>query len=346
MVPSEPRTRPNREVDIRAKVAFLMRPEIYPDRPDRVEVKETHMSWVFLTDAHAYKLKKPVRYAFLDFSTVEARRRDCEQEVRLNRRFAGDAYLGTVLLNLDPDGALHLDGEGRTVDCLVKMRRLPAERTLEHAIAAHGVREADVRRFAARLAALYRASPPIEMEPKEYRRRFHQDVNANRRELARPAFGLPPELIEGIAAAQLDFLKTHGALLDRRVLEKRIVEGHGDLRPEHIYLGRRPVIADCLEFKREFRILDPADELAFLAMECDRLDAPFVGAWVFETYSEVTGDEPPGRLVQFYKSCRAYLRAKIAIWHLDEPEVREPSKWSARTREYLHLARTCAERFE
>jgi aminoglycoside phosphotransferase family enzyme len=346
MVPSEPKTRLDREVDIRAKVAFLTCPEAYPDRPERVEAKETHMSWVFLTDAHAYKLKKPVRYAFLDFSTVEARRRDCEQEVRLNRRFAGDVYCGTVLLNLDPEGRLHLDGKGRTVDCLVKMRRLPAERTLEHAIAAHAVREEDVRGFAARLAALYRDSPPIEIKPQEYHRRFHEDLNANRRELARPAFGLPLELIEEIAAAQLHFLKTERALLDQRVREKRIVEGHGDLRPEHIYLGRRPVIMDCLEFKRDFRILDPADELAFLAMECDRLGAPFVGGWVFETYGEVTGDEPPGKLVQFYMSCRAYLRAKIAIWHLDEPDVRDPSKWPSRTREYLHLARSYAERFD
>jgi aminoglycoside phosphotransferase family enzyme len=335
----------NGDIGLEAKVAFLRQSDAYPEAPQAVEVRETHMSWVFLTDTYAYKLKKPVCYAFLDFSTVEARRLNCEREVRLNRRLAPNVYLGTVALKVGVDGKLHLDEDGRIVDWLVKMRRLPAERTLEHAIAAGVVQEADVRRVVARLAAFYRNAAVVAVNSEEYRRRFEVELHVNRQELSRPAFGLSLDVVDGLAAAQAGFLAAHGHLLEVRARSRRIVECHGDLRPEHIYLGDDPVVVDCLEFNREFRILDPADELAYLAMECDRLGAPYVEAWVFETYRHETGDHPPGALLDFYKCWRAYLRAKIAIWHLDEPRVREPSKWVQRTDQYLRLARGYSLRF-
>jgi aminoglycoside phosphotransferase family enzyme len=302
------------------------------------------MSWLFLTDAHAYKLKKPVRYAFLDFSTIEARRLNCQREIALNRRLAPDVYLGIVPLTVDIEGGLHLGGAGRPIDWLVQMRRLPAKQTLEHAITTNQVREADVRRVADRLASFYRAAAPVGIGPRQYRRRFEENVWTNRQELARPLFGLPLGVVENLAAAQLTFLAVHGDLLESRAQVGKIIEGHGDLRPEHIYLGSEPVIVDCLEFNRDLRILDAADELAYLAMECDRLGAPFVDGWIFETYGDRTSDKPPRALLEFYKCARAYLRAKIAIWHLDEPDVRDTSKWTRRADEYFRLAREYSRR--
>lgn len=334
---TEPRVG-NQEIGLAAKVAFLQRPDSYPEQPAAVEAKETHMSWIFLTDAHAYKLKKPVRYAFLDFSTIEARRLNCEQEVALNRRLAPNVYLGVLPLTIGIDGRLHLAGPGHPIDWLVQMRRLPAEQTLEHAIVTNQVREADVRRIANHLGDFYRGATPIAIEPQEYLRRFKAGVLDSRRELARPLFRLPADLVAGLSEAQTGFLATVGDLLESRARAGRIVEGHGDLRPEHVYLGPEPVVMDCLEFNRQFRIQDPADELAYLAMECDRLGAPFITDWIFGTYGGRTNDRPPPSLIAFYKCYRAYLRAKIAIWHLDEPKVRDPSKWTRRAHEYLHLA--------
>lgn len=118
-------------MDLQAKVACLSRPEIYPERPAAVEVVQTHMSFVFLTGSYAYKLKKPVRYHFLDFSTLEARYRDCQEEVRLNRRLARDVYLGVVPLTLAPQGGLRLGGDGEPVEWLVQMRQLPKRLMLE-----------------------------------------------------------------------------------------------------------------------------------------------------------------------------------------------------------------------
>lgn len=321
-----------------AKVDFLRRPDSYPDKPHRVEVVETHMSWVFLTDCFAYKLKKPVRYEFLDFSTVDARHHDCAEEVRLNRRLAHDVYIDIVPLTVDAAGGMHLGG-GTAIDWLVKMRRLPQQRMLDHAIRNHAVQEADITQLALVLAHFYKDSAAIEIAPAEYRGRFETDIHANLRELTTPAYGLPLNVAPSICAAQLEFLKRGSDLFDQRVGAGKIIEAHGDLRPEHVCLADKPIIIDCLEFKREFRILDPADELSFLTMECERLGAPeFLDRIVFATYREITGDIVPERLLHFHKSYRASLRAKLAIWHLREPQVREVQKWFTLAKEYLDLA--------
>ena len=325
---------------IEAKVAFLRRPESYAEKPHRVEVVETHLSWVFLTDRHAYKLKKPVRYDSLDFSTPELRRADCEAEVRLNRRLASDVYLGTVALSLDPDETLALGGGGDPVDWLVHMRRLPADRMLDALIRRGGIAETDVRPAALRLAQFFAGARPVELAAAEYRKRLEEGVRDDRRELCAPEFRLPLDRVVEIADAQLACLARHAELFDRRVGEGRIIEGHGDLRPEHICLIREPAIIDCLEFSRDLRLLDPADELAFLGLECERLGRAEVGRWFLGTYTEVAGDEPPAALLRFHRTYRALRRAKIAAWHLEDPSVPDHDKWCERARCYLELAST------
>jgi aminoglycoside phosphotransferase family enzyme len=328
---------------LEAKLAFLGRPDAYPEATSRVQAVETHMSWVFLTDAHAYKLKKPVRYAYLDFSTPEARRLDCEREVRLNRRLAAEVYLGVMPLLLDAAGRLHLGGEGETVDWLVQMRRLPADRMLDHLLRGGTVTQAEIARLARLLARFYAASPAETGAPAGYRQTLAARIEDNLRELASPEFGLDPELPERIARFQLAFLRGHADWFDRRVSEGRIVEGHGDLRPEHVCLLAEPVVIDCLEFNREFRILDPADELGYLALECERQHAPQVGRWLLDGYGEASGDVPPDALIHFYQSCRALLRAKLALWHLRDDGRHPPGTWRAAAGEYLELAQRHAD---
>lgn len=323
---------------IAVKVAFLRRPASYPEATDRVETVETHMSWVFLTERFAYKLKKPVRYDFLDFRRLDARHRSCEEEVRLNRRLAPEVYLGVVPLTEDAGGGLHLGGFGEPVDWLVKMHRLPAERMLDRTIVEGRLTPPQVRGLALFLAEFYRNAEPVAMTGPAYRARLDAEVAANLSHLRDPAYELPGELVERLCRAQADFLAARPALFDRRTRERRIVEAHGDLRPEHICLGPRPQIIDCLEFKREFRILDPADELSFLSLECARLGAADVEPLLFEVYREVTEDAPAPELIAFYKAYRACLRAKIAVWHLREPAPRTPEKWPPLARRYLALA--------
>ena len=333
-------------VSLAAKVAFLSRADSYAEGADTVETKETHMSWVFLTDDYAYKLKKPVRTSFLDYGTIAARRRNCQREVRLNRRLAPGIYLGTVPLRIDARTGLHLKGASRVVDWLVKMKRLPAEGTLEHRIAAGTVRETDIRRLGRILAAFFRSAPDGRGAPHAHLCRTMEAVRADHGELARPRFGLPKEKVNRLAAAQLSFLARHGDLLQGRAEARRIREGHGDLRPEHVYCNGTPIVMDCLEFNRRLRMLDPVDELAYLAMECERLGNERVGRWLFDTYRRETGDFPPRGLIDFYKCSRAYLRAKISIWHIADVSVPAPERWRRRAHQYLACAENYARRLD
>ena len=302
------------------------------------------MSWVFLTPRDAYKLKKPVRFPYLDFATLAARRHYCRAELRLNRRLAPAVYLGLRRLALGQDGRLRVDGTGRTVDWLVHMRRLPAARSLERKIKTGRVRPDEARAAADVLAAFFAARRPAPVRPAVYVGHFVREVKATRTDLLRPRYGAEPATVERTVDALLKFLDRRSAILRRRVAMGRIVEGHGDLRPEHVYLIDPPAVIDCLEFDRRLRILDPADELAYLAMECDRLGAPAVGRAILGHALARLGDRPPVSLVAFYKAYRALLRARIAAWHLDDQSVRSPAKWRRRTRTYLRLAAGYAAR--
>ena len=341
-----PIVNPDAEYALSAKVAFLKQPHAYAEATTEVKTVETHRSWVFLTDHYAYKLKKPVRYAFMDSSTVAARKYYCEEEVRLNRRLAGDVYLATVPLTMDRSGKLELNGMGLTVDWLVKMRRLPADRMLDIVIQSKQIQDRQTRAVAAKLAKFYQASAPVNITPIDSWSGFEREVRANLGELSRPVFGLRKDLVEAPCAAQLNLLKEAPAMFDERVREGRIIEGHGDLRPEHIcLLEPEPVIIDCLEFNRELRTLDAAADLAFLAQECERFGAPQVGQIILDVYSEVTHDRPSAILLSFYKSFWACVRAKLCVWHLTDPICHDPGKWSQLARDYLVRAGNYAAGF-
>ncbi|MBS1188847.1 MAG: hypothetical protein H6R10_639 [Rhodocyclaceae bacterium] len=328
----------DRDIGIDAKVAFLRAPGAYPGPPDRVETIETHMSWVFLAGDSAYKLKKPVRRSYLDFSTLPARRRNCSEEIRLNRRLAPDVYLDKQPLTLAAGGGLELGGSGAVVDWLVHMRRLPAGRMLDRLLREGAVDSAELRKLAAVLARFYGRAPRIPWPPGAYARHLRRGLEISGAALLHPRYGLPADRIRGILAAQRQFLAHRASLLEERARTGRVVDGHGDLRPEHICLERVPKIIDCLEFNREMRQADAADELAFLALECERLGREDFGPALLELYARLSGDTPAASLVAFYKSCRACLRAKLALWHLDEEKVSQPEKWPALAGQYVELA--------
>ncbi|HEY0843849.1 MAG TPA: hypothetical protein VGE12_00675 [Noviherbaspirillum sp.] len=326
------------ELSLEPKLAFLRQPSSYPEPTYRVEAIETHMSWVFLTDAFAYKLKKPVCHGALDFRKVESRRFYCEEEIRLNRRLAPGVYLGVVPLSLDPHGHLHLRSNSHVTDWLVRMHRLPSERMLDYLIRKGQADPADMRKIAMVLAAFYRQASVPDVQASEYRMRMEHEIDFNFATLTLPAYALPVERIRRVCAMQQHFLEEGLDRLEARVCAGRIVEGHGDLRPEHVCLGTELAIIDCLEFSRALRTVDAAEEIAFLALECERLEAPQLGNALLDAYMSASGDTPEKSLVHFYQSFRAGSRARIAIQHLDEEKFRHSPEWRRRAMDYLRLA--------
>jgi aminoglycoside phosphotransferase family enzyme len=330
---------PDRDaVPLESKVAHLRQPASYPEAPYRVEVVETHMAWVFLTRNHAYKLKKPVCYELLDCRLLDARRHFCEEEVRLNRRLAPDVYLGVLPLALDQTGHLQVGGDGEVVDWLVKMRRLPANFMLDYVLR-HGQASArDMHRIAARLVVFFESLPPLDVDGTAYRERYARQIGASARELLQSAYGLPATLVRLVCHRQHSALERLAALIDQRVAAGKVVEGHGDLRPEHICLYPDPCIIDCLEFSRTLRSIDRADEVAFLALETERLGAPAMAAALVQNYRALSHDRPGPALLHFYQSYRAIVRATLAVAHLKETQFKYSPKWSASALNYLRMA--------
>jgi aminoglycoside phosphotransferase family enzyme len=322
-----------------AKVAFLSRPDSYPEPAARIEAVETHMSWLFLSGQYAYKLKKPFHRETLDYRTAAARRRSCVGEVRLNQRLAPHVYLDVVALTLDAAGHMALGGPGRRIDWLVRMRRMPEALSLEQCLRSDTVAVEDVRRVVARLVRFFSTARRARWTPVAYRRRLVSAINRAAGELARPEFGLAIPEVEALAAALRHFVATRLDLLDARVQAGRIVDGHGDLRPEHIYLTDPPTIIDCIEFDRNLRLRDPADELSFLAMESDRLGRPALDGRLFSAWRELAGDDVPRVLVEFHKARNAFVRAQIAVWHMDDPAMTSRQRWIDRADDYLRRAR-------
>jgi aminoglycoside phosphotransferase family enzyme/predicted kinase len=318
-------------------LSALLDPAFYPHGPAEVNLVETHISWVFLAGDLVYKCKKPVKFDFLDFSTPDLRRRACEDEVRLNRRLAPDTYLGVVPVTQAGE-RLQLHGDGPVVEWLVEMRRLPTDQTLDHKLWQGGLRRADIRRLVELLVSFFHSQQPAPLTADKYRERFITHVQQNRQELLAKEHHLPEQTIKRIHAAQLALLQLNSDLFVKRVREGKVIEGHGDLRPEHICFADHPIIFDCLEFSPELRMLDIADELAFLAMECDKLGASWAGDLMFEQFQQATGEQTPRLLIDFYKSYRACVRAKVAAIRAEQLQGVSREAAICQARNYLLLA--------
>lgn len=319
------------------EVAFLSVSAAYPDKPRSVSRRETHMSWVFFADDTVYKLKKPVRFSHLDFSTLARREAACRAEVALNQRLAPRVYLGVAALTQTPAG-LTLGGAGEVVDWLVRMRRLDAALTLEARLRAGRAAELDVRGLAELLARFYRHAPSVRRTPAAHLAKWRGLLWDTRKVLLEPRLGLPSGLVRGVLAAQDRFLRTHAAMLARRCGQGRVIEAHGDLRPEHVWMGPPVKIIDRLEFSAELRTVDWADEIASLEVEMEVLGAAPAGLQLRRHALATLHDSPPPELYLFYRTYRALLRARFAIAHLLEPEPRTPEKWPRQARDYLDIA--------
>jgi aminoglycoside phosphotransferase family enzyme len=322
-------------------LAFLADPRSYPGHPQRIETIETHMSRVFLAGSRVYKLKKPIRLSFVDLTTIDARRRSCERELALNQLLAPGVYLKVVPLVRRADDTLALGGKGESVDWLLVMRRLPAERLLHHAIGKGEVLPGDVDRICDLLGSFYAKAPPIACAASDIIASWRELIGLIEQSLMNPVFALPHDQAGKIVDGLRGFLERDAPLIVSRLEEGRIVDGHGDLRPEHIHLGPPVRVIDRLEFDDRIRRVDPFDEIGFLALECEMLGAPWIGRQLLDCLSARLDDRPPDRLVRFYRCYRAALRARLSIEHLRDPAPRTPERWPRQARAYLLMALKC-----
>jgi uncharacterized protein len=296
-------------------------------------------------DQPAYKLKKPVCFSYLDFSTLALRETACRAELKLNRRLAPGVYLDVVALAASAAG-LSIGGAGDVVDWLVVMRRLDEHQMLDRALAGRRVKSWQIDRLVDTLVQFYRRATPVFISPLRHLVAWRRSLLYNQRVLLDPRLGMPAGLVRRIDRAQRLFLARRRSLLVDRVRARRIVDAHGDLRPEHIFLGDPLCIIDCLEFNAALRAADPFDEVAFLSLECERLGNAWAGRYIRRRIAAALQEGPSEELFTFYRCYRATLRARLAIAHLLESAPRTPEKWPVLARVYLQLAFAEAVRLE
>jgi aminoglycoside phosphotransferase family enzyme len=332
------------EKSIEDKVRFLSDPANYPNGSSFIRVVETHMSWVFILDKIVYKLKKPVKYSFLDFSTVALRKKNCETEVSLNKILADDVYIGAVPLSVNPVHQLQLEVSGRDVDWLVKMKRLPENCMLDKRIRENTLTQKEVIKTGEVLTKFYKRRKKENFNPEEYFSTMKSNILDNLSEFKKPEFKISENKIDLLINMLSKFLSLNVAYIKLRA--EKIVEAHGDLRPEHICLQRTPVIIDRLEFNRKLRLLDPVEELSFLAMECDMLKAEWVGEKIIKVYEQATEDVLQENLIYFYKSIRAIQRSLASYRHILEPRSISEPIWIIKGNLYFIHATHYAELFK
>jgi aminoglycoside phosphotransferase family enzyme len=297
----------------------------------RIKTIETHFAWVFLTSRWVFKLKKAVLRAPMDYRTLAARRRGCEQELHLNRRLAPSVYCSIVRLVRTSDDALRLDGSGRVEDYLVKMRRLPQRRMLDRMIVT-GLTAGQLDRLVAKLAHFFAGATPRAMDGRRYLRRLRAQIAGNYRALRRVGAN-DRTLVDQVYHAQRRFLQRAAQALAAR--GATLVDGHGDLRAEHVSLGKTVSVIDCLEFDRDLRRLDPMQELAQLCVEIDHLGERALAQRIMQRYCEQTGQTIALAVWCFYLSHTATIRAKLAAWHIGDPQFPDVRPWQRRAHGYL-----------
>lgn len=325
------------------KIRALRSVASFPVPASSVEVIETHFAWVFLVGHYAYKMKKPVAHPLMDLRSLENRHRNCLAEVRVNRRLAPDVYLGVVPLVVDARGTVKVGVEGNAVDWLVWMKRLPATAMLDRAMADGSVNPAALAELGALLARFYDQQQRYFMPAREYLLKIIERTAMEGRALLAPELKLDgARVFMAVSAVDASFNSLE-LELGTRAVEGRVVECHGDLRPEHICLSPLCVI-DSLEFSRELRVLDPAEELAFLRLECEMAGAAEIGDRIVDAYQVSSGDKFSKQLLYCYQACRALVRAKIIAWHILDPTVASLAPWTNMAHAYIDVAERYARK--
>jgi len=319
----------------------LLDPKAYPDPPQRVELVQTQMSFVFLADGYVYKVKKPVNLGYLDYTTLDKRQFYCQREVELNRRLCPDVYLSVVPI-IKHKGHISIEGQGKAIEYAVKMRRLPHEAMMDVLLVKDKVLPQMVTGVAEKLAEFHQkaetnasinAFGDLDTITENTEENFTQTEKYIGSTISR-------EKYQHIKAYTINFIEENASLFHKRIVDGRIRDCHGDLHAAHICFYDGICIYDCIEFNDRFRYCDVAAEVAFLAMDLDHYGRADLSRGFVNAYVARSQDKELMMLLNFYKCYRAYVRGKVNCFKLDDPYVsaEEKAKVLATARNYFELA--------
>lgn len=320
----------------------LRNPSAYPVQTRTVELIQTHVSWLLLTETHVFKLKKPVDFGFLDFSTVDKRLFYCHEELRLNRRLCPDIYEQVIALRESESGATFA-GDGKVIDYAVMMKRLPADRMLDRLIDSGAVSPEEIRTVALEISKFH-ANAPTSPHISEFG--SLKQIQCNWQENFEQTLQfrdstLPPAMMKNIRSYVDSFTDSHRALFTERIESGFIRECDGDIHLGNIcLLNNSAYIFDCIEFNERFRFSDTAADIAFLLMDLDFHHRPDLADAALSAYITASGDVTIAKLIPFYKVYRAFVRGKVESMQLLDAGIAQEERTAAEKRaaRYFRLA--------
>lgn len=323
-------------------IEFLQEPGSYPERPKDVRLVQTHISWVFVGDEYAYKLKKPVDFGFLDFSTLEKRKFYTDEELRLNRRFSPDLYVGVVPIS-EHHESYFIDDNSNIIEYVLKMRRINEEKVLSRLLARGELSGRDARQVGRTLAGLYARIGSDEKSrlfgsPRIVAFNVIENFDQTRRFIGGP---VDEGTFSAVESWSRSFLEENDELFAGRASSGHCKECHGDLHLQHVVLDEGGVsVFDCIEFNERFRYGDVATDVAFLSMDFDCNSRSDLGQAFSDAFIEASGDASMRDVLLFYKVYRALVRAKVCSFMTCDPGIDAPSKRAAFSKagKYFDLA--------
>lgn len=327
-----------------AEIDQLISKGEFPEQTEKRKLIQTHASWVILCDKFVYKIKKPMEYSFLDFSTPELRKYYCHREVELNRRLTPNVYIGVVPITRHND-SINMGGEnGEVIDHAVKMHKLPGEKQMDILLTKNKVSKTDIKNLAEKIAAFHKEAPIIKEKNLEDIREEYNDLQSQKdfiTENSNPKYG---KIIDHAIATSNSFLSQHKDLLATRLRNGLYRDCHGDLHSRNIFLLPEPVPFDCIEFNDDLRHIDVLNEIAFFCMDLDAFDRQDLSELFLENYNELfpTISTPEDRkLFIYYKSYRANIRAKVNSLRAQSATTNKEKSSALRAAEkYLSLVDT------
>ncbi|MEW6669642.1 MAG: phosphotransferase [Thermodesulfobacteriota bacterium] len=322
----------------------LLDPMSLPDPTDTVRLVQTHISLVFVADAFVYKVKKPVDFGFLNFSTLEKREFFCRKEVELNQRLSKDIYLN--VLPIFWDGRRHRlgEGNGKVVEYAVRMRRIPETLLMKSLFQRGELTQDALKRIALVLARFHEgADTSSEINSFGEPARFKVNTDENFEQTSRyVGKTLNEEDFRTLRNWTDAFYREQETLFHDRIQRRKIRDCHGDLHMEHICMTDPVSVIDCIEFNDRFRYSDTLSDIAFLLMDLEYHGGKGLAERLWGYYSAQAGEGGEERLLTFYKVYRAYVRGKVISFQLDDPQLAPQEKQEAahKASKYFRLARS------
>jgi len=328
-------------MNIENLIKYMQKPNFFGKDVRSVKIIETHISYVFLTGNFAYKIKKPVNYGFLDFSTLEKRQFYCKKELKLNKRLCPEMYI-EILPITKINNKIDLNGVGKVIEYTLKMKEFPQELIMNNLLKKEKINKNDIKKINKILINFYKSTKTTDEI------NIYGKIENIKKNIIENFDQTKPFIDKSISKDKYDYIKSvvnlffkkREYVFDNRILNKHIHDCHGDLHTGNIIISKNDInIFDCIEFNKRFRYCDTASDIGFLSMDLDYQNHPYISSFLIKDYIKKSNDRNILQILNFYKSYRAYVRGKVISFNFNNINKKEYNVFLNKAIKYFDLSK-------